>query len=226
MRVARIVFGLAALVAGGVGLKLGVDGSLGAMVWAVGLSGAFLLVAFLDQIERFRLGPGGVEATTRALERIQVQMDDLQQLAAAIAHAILTTAEGSGRIGGIADELKAGMTDGLLNALERIRLPEQLKRDIFADVNRYVVHDYGSHILGGAMIPTDRHPQLQSDWRALRERALGSTATPDEIQSFLQAYGLLTAERQDLLDDYRHFLKHSAHRRPSVWANRHSWNRL
>ena len=54
-------------------------------------------------------------------------------------------------------------------------------------------------------------------------RGLDNPIAPDEVERFLKSVNLLTEEKKDQLENYRHYLRHHEHRRPYEWSQRDSW---
>lgn len=198
--------------------------NLTAALVAGGLAVLLLLIAHPD-INYFKASKDGIE-WRRKIQKVEVALADVQALTASLARAVIVAAEGGPRWGGIPDRLKSEVIADVISVLETIRLPEEMKRKTLADLHRYVAFDYMHYILGGNRNIDTNSPECRKEWQALRGGGIDRIACPDELEQFLQKWNLLSPERSELIEDYRHYLKHEKHRRPDSWSQRDHWGGL
>lgn len=182
----------------------------------------------LHDLGKTILGAGRADAASR-----------IALLAATLLGLALVIAAAAGRYGpalrpAIVAAVTAGLTLAIIRLAERLRqahpqlaappapvvaAPRGIER------HQLVAIDYAFNILGGATPPPDLPPAALAEWRHLRDRGLDRIPLPDELARFFQRHAMLTAQRQELIADYRHYCAHRVHRRPALWAERQSWYR-
>jgi hypothetical protein len=194
-----------------------------ALVGFVGL----LITANLDRLAEFKASKSGIEAKTREIfARAEVTIDQLQSLAKTVATLSLSLVQRSGRFGGYSDDEQKQIHDETVNVLRRIGVTQSDLDAVLYDWHRMVEFDYAYFILGAHTVPDGLDAAAGSEWTELRSGGVAKTASPLDVQRFLEKYALLSESMRELVEDYQYYCTNKTHRRPEVWRNRAKWGRL
>jgi hypothetical protein len=214
---------------------VGVAGAIAAIVVGIlgmpevmivsGLLGALLIIAAnADRILRVKATATGFEAETRAIiDKARATIDQLRVVAKVAVQANLLLVMRAGRWGGFSFEEKERVRTASIEALDLLDVPQKEREAMLAEwhmVNRF---DYVHHLLGGHTIPEELKNDLglQAEWKKLRGGGFEGNPDSGTVEAFLRRAKMLDVDRAELLDDYRHYEKHSQHRRPDVWKRLH-----
>ena len=188
----------------------------------------FLVFGNLDRVEEFRIGKEGLATKTRELtetiKEAKSTINELQLLAVLLAKTTLSSVQMAGRMGGFQDDKKEAIKNETIDVLRKIGVSEDQIAEALSDWYPYVEFDYASSILGGSYILQDVPPEHRAAQEKLIKRVgIAGRPTPDQIAEFFKNAGILTEQRKELIEDYRHYVQHREHRRPDVWKNRADW---
>lgn len=139
----------------------------------------------------------------------------------------LDTIQRHGRLGPYTDETLEAMKTNLLQLLTELSISKEEQTKILDECwHRYILFDFAHYLLGdnwsASALSLDENtanyrkkiaPKLDS----------GQLPTPQEIQTFYEKAGIMTQEKQELLEDYEHYRQYKAFRRPDIWKQRRDW---
>lgn len=221
--VTRWPYYVAALAFIGVGYYVGWIGKDALVLPSFGVALICVVVANLDRFKSFKAG--GVEAVLRDA---QVAVQESRDLTLTVSKMLLSLVKRTGRFGGFLPEQEREFQESVERILTRMEATDAERKEAFKDWDLFTKVDFVFGILGGHTIPKFKADAEagQREWSALRERTGDqlNPPGPDELEDFLRRYGFLDAERQELIEDYRHFLRHGKHRRLEVWERRKEWH--
>lgn len=188
---------------------------------------AFFIIGNLDRFENFKAGPGGIEATLKKeLQKTNDRIDELKELAVLFGDTTIANIAMMGRWDGFSDEQEEKMISDIVDYYDKLGIPEDQKQKSLALRYLTLEHDYRILCTGGHKVPGDLPDGAKDGWDVIREGGLVEIAKPDEIEKYFKDAGILTAQRKELIADYRHYLEHRKHRRPEIWAQRQDlWGR-
>lgn len=188
---------------------------------------ALLVAANLDRISEFKASASGVEARTReVVNRAEGAIAELRVLALHVAEVSLSLAMRQGRWGGFSDNDLDRLRKSVIENLQRLGISDEQSRLVLKDWHQIVEFDYAYHILGGSRIPDNASPEVRKQWDAMRQGGFERYSTPDELEQFLRSTNYLRPDLQELIEDYRFYIKERQHRRPEIWRNRENWGHL
>src|SRR5882762_4212277 len=218
------VFAILSLAAAMVGPFFGNWFASGAGI--VGFMG-LLIAANLDRLAEFKASKSASEARTREIfARAEVNIDQLQSLAKTVATLSLSLVQRSGRFGGYSDEEQKQIHDETVNVLRRIGVTQSDLDAVLQDWHRIVEFDYAYFILGAHTVPEGLDVAATGEWTEMRGGGVAKTASPMDVQHFLEKYGVFSESMRELIEDYRYYRANKSHRRPEVWSDRTKWGRL
>lgn len=90
----------------------------------------------------------------------------------------------------------------------------------------FVCFDYPYYITLGLEknLSQEKLKQWNDFFSPDRRKGFGYEPTPDELRGFLDAMGLMTKQRTELIEDYSFYKQNHRQRRPEIWATREHWN--
>ena len=224
----KYVYGIVGLAAAITAIVVGVLGMTAVMIVSGLLAGLLITIANADRIVRVKAGTGGLEAETRALvDKAVATLDQLRAVLKIAVRGNLSLVQRAGRWGGFSVDEKERIRKGSLAALELLDVPKHEREEMFREWNMVNRFDYAHIVLGGHKIPDEivSNQALQKEWSAMRDGGFERFPTSAQVDDFLRRAGMLTSERAELLEDYRHYEKTGEHRRPEVWKAMHGRDR-
>jgi hypothetical protein len=151
---------------------------------------------------------------------------ELQSLSKIVASTTLSLIKRTGRLGSYSDEDEEYIKQSILDVLRQVGIPEQEQVELLKEWDQFTRFDYALLILGGSEIPRDLTSEQQEQWKKLRSGGVWNAASPQAIEEFLKQCNRLSDEAKVLIEDYKYYLEHQAHRRPKVWKDRRNWSHL
>jgi len=189
-------------------------GNISAAIMLLVIGAAALVLTRLDDIRRIKLWSLEAELE-RKIDEARATLEQLRQLARAVAEPALSTLAMQGSI---FKELKFSyryrVQQRIDHALEELGVPvgdrQQVGTIWYAPVARG---------LAGLIVNDVRQtrPDLVARIDELGNANGDRPAAPDAYREFLQANGLMNDERAGRLDDYQHFWNTGEVRRPDDW---------
>lgn len=213
----------AALAFVGVGYVVGWTGKDALVLPSFSVAFVCVALANLDRFKSFKAG--GVEAVLRDA---QVAVQESRDLTLTVSKMLLSLVKRTGRFGGFQPAEEREFQEAVERILARMEATEAERKEAFKGWDLFTKVDFVFGILGGHTIPKFKADAMagQREWKALRERTGDQLDPPgpEELEDFLRRYDFLDTERKELVEDYRHFLKHGRHRRPAEWERRMEWH--
>jgi hypothetical protein len=180
-----------------------------------------LFIGNLDRIKTLKASRSGFEAETRdVINEAKDTVVLLRKLAVVTAGLQVRMLAAEGRLQGPGSLLqKDEQKDQLLADLKTIGLNEEEVEKVGAADNAWVKWDYVIYILQPLNSNTDRAKLIAYTAAYNRFENPLSPKECDDVLNQFHASGEIT---NDLLDDYRYYLKYGKPRRPDVWRQRPS----
>lgn len=220
----KIAYGIAGIIAAVATFAAGYLQLIEVLLPGFLLTMALLLYANIDKITRFKAGPSGIEAETRAvIEKANATIDQMRLVGKIVARTALSHAMRAGRFGNYSDEEKKSLLNEIQTVLSDLGVSSEEQADIASDWHNFTKFDYAYYIL--LVHPNEFYGNAVAidEWKALQKRGLRNLVSPDEIESVLKKYNTVTASRQELIEDYRYYSQTFEHRDSARWRDRVDW---
>lgn len=205
-------------------LFFGARNQSASMTGAIVLTLGLLTFASIPSLQSFKAGIGGVEAVTReAKDTIKA----LRHFAKVLAKITLFLLARRSRLTGASPRENRDAENAILNALRELDV-DQVGVDECKREGRYFdAFDYAQcitdlNVFPGQMpqaaqkIRMDFREECEAQWSANRH------VDPKRIRCFLSDLGMLTPDRETLIEDYEHYLKCGEHRDFERWISLHT----
>lgn len=190
--------------------------------WAAMFAGLiFMAASRFEDIQEIALASFRMKLFERRVVEVESSVRDIRRLAKENSRLALASIQFSGRMGGFTDDFKSQVlvdTRRLLNDLNVT--PEEIA-EVESLWHETVEFDYSLWATGLRRVPADLPNNLKPRWDALRKGGVAKRATPEQIRSFLLDADMLTPERDEILEDYAHYVSTRQHRREEEWRQRH-----
>ena len=202
-----------------------------AVVAALVIAAAFCaLMGNPDRFDSLKLSPvTGIEAKAReVIQKAEVTQHAFQKLATMTGELLIDLNAAQGRfVGGASERSEQDKRkQEIIEALRESGLPKEDIAQVSAGDRKWNVIDYINGIVQVAakQAPTDR----RQEWQASISSMIGDgsnwdTITPEQLHDLLARFGVLNEENENLIEDFRYYLKSGEQRRPEVWARRYRW---
>lgn len=197
--------------------------------WLAALCGAFVIfIAKLDDIAELSLGP--VKAKMReTIREALATLDQLREIAVTSARATLTDSMAGNFMSGTTLKNRLELHDQIIESLISIGVPQKKIDEATVMWNRGVGIIYHRGIHAALEGRKNRNIVNMEASKEVREAAKEfqklikfdewKAPTPDEMENFINEKGLMNEALQELISDYRHFLKFGEIRRRDVFIN-------
>jgi len=197
--------------------------------WVAALCGAFVtFMARIDDITEISLGP--VKAKMReTIKEAYVTIEELRNVAAISAKAILTDIMAGTFVGGMNLKTRLSLHDQIITSLKEIKASENAIKDaeemwlkgiriIYLNIIKASLE--GRDKLSKSDIKTS--PENLEASRELNKMLCfekWQTPSPDEIESFIEGKVIMTEKLSEWISDYRHFMGTGLIRRREDFEN-------
>jgi hypothetical protein len=179
-----------------------------------------LFVANIEHISRFKVL--GSEVETREINSViqegKATIAEMKELAKLSMFSNLWLAQRAGRFGGFSN--KEIIYEETIKTAKKLGFTLEEQIPIFYDWHACVMKDYVYWVLRKL-----NNEKIESILVRLRKMGLGDTdgmPTPEQLLDILSEQGLLTDEKREAIEDYRHYALSNEHRRPDVWSGRNN----
>lgn len=166
------------------------------------------------------------QATEDAKETVveaKATLIQVQKLATQTVGSVLDGVQMAGRLNGYSEHDKEMLKVKLLSSLDELNISKEEQRKMLEKHwDRYIFKDYTFMINDGTHLIKDLSPESRKELHELTEGGMTHIPSPNEMQTVLERANALTEKRKELLEDYRYYIQHHKHRRPSVWNNRYN----
>lgn len=217
------LFILAGFVLVGFSVVFGFAASVGAMTISGALSIVLFFFAHLDQIVEIEWW-GGKAKTREVVREAKDLLAEIRELSLVMGSSIITTITTSDRIGGVDFWQKEKHIKEVVDVLAKLGVPKDRIENLETPFRNQTKFDYVYYILGAAATPRHLSAELIEQWRELRSRSQPDYPSPDELLEFLDGCKLLTDERRERVEDYRHYLATFEIKRPDEWDRKNKWD--
>lgn len=177
---------------------------------------AFLFMANLKNIKSAKASKDGFEIEAREIiEKAEVTIHEMQELAKLVAKTSLSLIKRSGRLSSYPEEEQEALKDNILSLLSQLNISSDEQNFILEEYNKFIEIDYVFLLLG------NQHPTGWSDedikiWKKMSSDVLNSYPSPQEIEELLERNNSLTDKHKEILDDYKYFQEKKKYRRPEI----------
>jgi hypothetical protein len=180
--------------------------------WPLCVAGvACMVFANLDRISTISASTSGINIALGRAEVSVAQMTRLIRMSATLQLAIV---QRTGRWDGFNAEEKEAFLNESISLLREAGIGDGEIRDLrFRAWDRFELYDHVIGILGGGQIPQPHDDAIQKEWEGLRQ--LEHLPTAMAMRDFLQKYGVLTDDREEMIKDYEFYETNRTYRRPS-----------
>lgn len=141
----------------------------------------------------------------RDLTEAEMLSAKLRQIASLQVKAVLAAAVRTGRWADGSDWQFQTLRE-LKNSLRGVGVDDQELQQGRADFIRFTISDLGSSAMGAGRVPMHLGEEAIAEWHQIM--AKGHEKAPEEIESYLQKHGELSADRQLRINDMRWLIKH------------------
>lgn len=188
--------------------------------WAAMIAGlVFMVSSRFDEVVEIGFGSFKTRMERR-VHNIEETMDAVRSLAKVSMRNSLCSLQYSGRMGGLKEEEKIGFLTDNRRLLEGLGINQSEILEVERDWHRAVEFDYANWALGLNTVPADLPPDFQGTWSELRRGGVAHRSSPNAIRDFYRQAGILTPEREEILQDYEHYIRNREYRRWDAWCER------
>lgn len=169
-----------------------------------------MVFANLDRISAISASTSGINI---ALGRAEVSIAQLTRLIRMSATLQLAIVQRTGRWDGFNAEEKETFLNESVSLLREAGISEGEIRDLrFKTWDRFELYDYVIGILSGGHVPQPHDQAVQKEWESFMQ--LDPLPSAKAMRDFLQKYGALADDREELIKDYEYYEANRTHRRP------------
>jgi hypothetical protein len=188
------------------------------------LSIALLFFANIDKITRIKASPTGIEAETRAvLDKANATIEEMRLIGKIVARTTLSHVMRAGRLASYSDEEKVALFKEILGAVTELGVSKEDQAQIAKDWHAFTKYDYAYFILRAHPKEFYGNEAAIGAWKSMQRREVENIPTPEEIETLLKNQNAVTAQRQELIEDYRYYVRTSEHRDLDRWRDRAEW---
>jgi hypothetical protein len=165
-----------------------------------------------------RIKYGDLEADLQhKIEQANATLEQLRELAASLAQPTLGLIASQGYLGAFPISYRFEVAARIKTILQNIEVSE----DRINEINSLFMITVRNIIAVAITKGLNQIPRNEKDAVRLGEGAsIGRMGTPEDYESLLTKYSLLTPERQELIEDLRFFIENHELRRPEFWDDR------
>jgi len=193
--------------------------------WATMFAGLIFMVASrFEDIQEIGLASFRAKMFERRVDQVEDTVGVVRRLAKESSRLALASIQFAGRIGGFTHDYKMKVLADTRRLLNDLNITPEEIEDVESLWHAAVEFDYALWATARGGGPDDPPDELKPNWKELRGGGIEGRATPEEIRSFYGDAGILTAEREEILKDYEHYIAKRQHRREHVWQRRNDGN--
>ena len=177
---------------------------------------AFLFVANLKNIIKVKEPKDGIVVEARELiERAELTIIHMQNLAKLVSKTALSLIKRSGRAGGYPEEEQEALKELYLRLLNDLNASKEDKDYVLEEYNKFIEMDYVSLLLE-SHIPVNWPKEELHKRRDILNNIASNCPSPERIEELLVRNDSLSVNHKDILEDFKYFRKYSRYRRPEM----------
>jgi hypothetical protein len=163
---------------------------------------AVIIMSRLDDLEKFKFGPGGIEATRKVIEKATATISQLQDIAHTQGKTMVEMTHMAGRWGGIPKSTKREIIENTVSELRNIGVSEDRINEINKLNNEYFRRDYYSVLWNKINRNSDQNLNAQKLklTKVLQEE--NRIATSSELLKIYSENNLLDENSKKILQEY------------------------
>ncbi len=211
----NIIYNIGSVALIGVCVFAGLHGHILLAVLYFFASMAFLFVANINSIIKDKAPEDGLETEAReVIEKAEVTMREMQNLAKLVSRTALSLVKRSGRLGGYPEEEQEALKESFLELLKDLQLSKEDRENVLEEYNRFIEQDY-VFLLLESHIPIN-WPKEELQKRRDMLNKISSCPSPERIEELLIRNESLSKNHKDILEDFKYFRKFKEYRRPEM----------
>ena len=190
---------------------------IGHSVVLVVIGALFLLAPRLKDLIKLEIGVASIKAEMQqVVTEARATLDQLHLLAAALGKQTIRSAQAEGRWGGRSRADRSQVALDTASAMRALGMTEVAVNEVLSAERPFVRFDY-AHWVTADLKPTSEQRTKWNEFSSKHNSGIGSEPSPEELRKFLVEIDSLSAEIEERLKDYEHYVRTAQHRRPDVW---------
>lgn len=190
--------------------------------WAAIIAGLiFMAASRFEDIQEIALASFKMRLFERRVDEVEGSVQDIRRLAKESSRLALASIQFSGRLGGFTDDFKSQVLADTRRLLTDLNVTPEEIAEVESLWHAAIEFDYALWAMGLNTHPGDIPAPFSERFSQLRGGGVENRATPKDIRNFFLEADILTPERDEILEDYQHYVLTRQHRREDVWRQRH-----